>query len=78
MDTKEAATLLQVSPRRVTALAKSGKLPGEKIADEWQFRFEDVASWKPGRPGRPKAVQPVSEPKSPEPWVPGIAVFYCR
>lgn len=42
IDTAAAAELLQVTPRHVTKLAKSGELPGTQLGKLWRFRRADV------------------------------------
>ncbi len=54
--TAQAATILQVSRRRVEALINAKRLPAEKIGRDWLIRPEDLELVKVRRPGRPKAV----------------------
>uniref|UniRef100_A0A6H1ZFV7 Putative DNA binding, helix-turn-helix domain containing protein n=1 Tax=viral metagenome TaxID=1070528 RepID=A0A6H1ZFV7_9ZZZZ len=51
--TKKAAQTLGISPRRVLALIKSGRLPAAKVGRDWVIKKYDlklVSSRKPGRP----------------------------
>ena len=52
--TKQAATALGVSPRRVLALIEAGRLPAKKIGRDWIIEEQDldlVRDRKPGRAG---------------------------
>lgn len=54
MTTNEAADLLGVTPSRIKALIKSGKLKATKIGRDWQIERKSVTARKNGRrPIRP-------------------------
>lgn len=54
MTTKEAAALLGISPRRVQALIKSGRLPAKRIGRDWHIKPKDVDALQHRPTGRPK------------------------
>ena len=45
MTSTEAAERLRITPRRVTQLAKAGKLPGLKEGRDWHFESADVEAF---------------------------------
>ncbi len=49
----QAATALGVTPSRVHALIKCGRLPAEKIGRDWLIREEDLAALPERKTGRP-------------------------
>jgi excisionase family DNA binding protein len=49
----EAAEYLEVSPRRVRALAQSGQLPAERFGKSLAFRLTDLKRLKRLPAGRP-------------------------
>jgi molybdate transport system regulatory protein len=42
LSTEEASAYLRLNPKRVQALARSGKLPGRRIGRKWLFRRRDL------------------------------------
>lgn len=55
LTTREVAERLGVSPRRVTALAKSRDI-GRQVGRDWLFSENDVAALRERKPGRPRKV----------------------
>jgi len=53
---KEVATRLDVTPRRVQALIKQGRLKAVKVSGVWLITPEDLAALKILKSGRPKKV----------------------
>jgi len=53
ISTKEAAERLGLSVRRVQALIKSGKLPGQKFGAAYMINEKDLGKVKDRKPGRP-------------------------
>ena len=49
IDATTAAELLGCSPRNVRKLADTGKLPGNKIGNRWQFIRDDVEVFRDWR-----------------------------
>jgi excisionase family DNA binding protein len=45
MTIDEVARYLRLAPRTVYKLAKSGNLPGRKIANRWRFHQYDIEAW---------------------------------
>jgi excisionase family DNA binding protein len=60
LTTNQAATILQVSRRRVEALITAGRLPAQKFGRDWLIRETDLELVKVRYPGRPRAVPPVN------------------
>lgn len=63
LTTTEVAARLKISPRRVRALAKCGRL-GRKFGHVWMITDDDVEAYLragPGTPG-PKRKQPAGQP----------------
>jgi len=54
ISTKEAADRLGLSVRRVQALVKAGKLPGQKFGAAYMINEKDLAKVQNRKPGRPK------------------------
>lgn len=54
LTTNEAATILNVTPRRVRALIRAGRLPAEKHGRDWAIKPEDLELVKVRKPGRPR------------------------
>jgi len=50
--TKEAALELGITPRRVQALIKSGRLPAEKIGRDWIIDHKNLELVRVRLPGR--------------------------
>lgn len=50
----QAATRLGITPRRVLALIKSGRLPAEKFGRDWMIDESDLKLVKDRKPGRPR------------------------
>lgn len=42
LSTEEASSYLRLNPKRVQALARSGKLPGRRIGRKWLFSRHDL------------------------------------
>jgi molybdopterin-binding protein len=42
LDTSEAARYLRLNPKRVQALARSGRLPGRRVGRKWLFDRRDL------------------------------------
>jgi len=53
-NTAQASEALGVSPRRVLALIKSGRLPAAKVGRDWIIKKSDLKFVKNRPPGRPK------------------------
>lgn len=55
LSTEEASSYLHLNPKRVQALARSGKLPGRRIGRKWLFSRHDLeallASGDTAQPG---------------------------
>ncbi len=52
---EQAAALLHLHPRTVSALARAGKLPGRKVGKQWRFaraRLVAHVAETTGTPGR--------------------------
>jgi excisionase family DNA binding protein len=54
LTTAEAAERLGITPRRLRALVKVGKLPAEKFGTAYMINEKDLAKVKDRKPGRPK------------------------
>jgi excisionase family DNA binding protein len=52
-NTIKAAKALGVSPRRVLALIKSGRLPAQKLGRDWIIKSSDLKLVSIRKPGRP-------------------------
>jgi excisionase family DNA binding protein len=63
ISSKEAADRLGLSVRRVQALIKSGKLPGQKFGTAYMINEKDLALVKDRKPGRPKKLTSKRKPK---------------
>jgi excisionase family DNA binding protein len=50
----EAAAALSVTRRRVLALITEGRLPAQRIGQQWAIREKDLADYQPLPPHRPK------------------------
>jgi excisionase family DNA binding protein len=55
LSTREAATRLGVTPRRVVALIRAGRLPALRVGHTWIIREADLELVKDRRPGRPRS-----------------------
>ena len=53
LGTRDAATRLGITPRRVVALIRAGRLPALRVGRSWVIREADLALVKERRPGRP-------------------------
>ena len=53
LGTRDAATRLGITPRRVVALIRAGRLPATRVGRSWVIREADLALVKERRPGRP-------------------------
>jgi molybdate transport system regulatory protein len=42
LSTEEASSYLRLNPKRIQALARSGKLPGRRIGRKWLFNRRDL------------------------------------
>lgn len=54
LTTTEAAARLGISPRRVLALIKTGRLRARKFGRDWQIDPKDLEPVKVRKPGYPK------------------------
>ena len=54
LTTQQVAAILGITPRRVRALIKAGRLPAEKHGRDWAIKPEDLELVKVRKPGRPK------------------------
>jgi excisionase family DNA binding protein len=61
ISTKEAADRLGLSVRRVQAMVKAGKLPGQKFGNAYMINEENLALVEDRKPGRPKRLRPKTE-----------------
>jgi excisionase family DNA binding protein len=53
----QAAARLGITPRRVLALIKSGRLPADRPGLEWLIDPADLAKVADRKPGRPRRQQ---------------------
>ena len=53
LSTRDAATRLGITPRRVVALIRAGRLPALRVGRAWVIREADLELVKDRRPGRP-------------------------
>jgi len=53
LGTRDAATGLGITPRRVVALIRAGRLPALRVGRSWVIREADLELVKERRPGRP-------------------------
>ena len=53
LGTRDAATRLGITPRRVVALIRAGRLPALRVGRTWVIRDADLELVKERRPGRP-------------------------
>ena len=67
LTTKQTAEILNITPRRVRALIRAGRLPAEKHGRDWAVKLEDLELVKVRKPGRPA--------KSPEEILEGLPVI---
>ena len=63
LTTKQAAKILNITPRRVLALIHSGRLPAEKHGRHWAIKPEDLELVKVQKSGRPFRPQPAFRDK---------------
>lgn len=54
LTTKETAERLSITPQRVRALVRAGRLPAEKFGRDLVIKEEDLKLVKTRKPGRPK------------------------
>lgn len=52
--TSQAAAHLGITPRRVLALIKAGRLPAQKFGRDWMIDPKDLDKVKERKQGRPK------------------------
>ncbi len=52
----ETAKFLRVSPAKVRKLAETGKLPAQRIDDEWRFLKSALEEWLRGKPDPTQAL----------------------
>jgi len=45
VDTEEAARFLNVDPKTLQKMARSGEVPGYRIGKLWRFRISDLDEW---------------------------------
>jgi len=55
LTTRDAATRLGITPRRVVALIHAGRLPATRLGRSWIVREADIALVRERHPGRPRA-----------------------
>jgi len=55
LSTEEASSYLRLNPKRIQALARSGKLPGRRVGRKWLFDRRDIEAVL-GKRDRPEAV----------------------
>ena len=60
--TKEAAIILKVSPRRILAMIKAGRIPAKKFGSVWQIKKTSLDSVKNRKPGRAGWLKPTKPP----------------
>ena len=53
LSTRDAATRLGITPRRVVAFIRAGRLPALRVGRTWVIREADLELVKERRPGRP-------------------------
>ena len=53
LSTRDAATRLGITTRRVVALIRAGRLPALRVGRTWVIREADLELVKERRPGRP-------------------------
>lgn len=63
LTTAQAATILQVSRRRVQALITAGRLPAQKHGRDWLIARADLALVTVRRGGRPRKEKQLAESK---------------
>ncbi len=54
LTTREVATALGVTPRRVLAIAKARGVKGRRVGTAWLWPARAVEEMKPGPRGRPR------------------------
>jgi len=62
LNTKQAASLLQIHPVTLTCKAKGGEIPGRKIAGKWLFIEEDLQAYIRSGYAQPKPRPVLSYP----------------
>ena len=45
VDSEEAARFLNVDPKTLQKMARSGEVPGYRIGKLWRFRISDLDAW---------------------------------
>lgn len=50
----QAAERLGISRMRMNQLIRSGRIEAERIGNQWAIREEDLETYTPNPPGRPK------------------------
>ena len=63
LTTREAAERLGITPRRVTALIKSGRLPATKLGDIWVINPEDLELVGDRKVGNPNWIAAAKDKK---------------
>jgi molybdopterin-binding protein len=56
LSTKEASSYLRLNPKRVQALARTGKLPGRRVGRKWLFDRHELEALL----GRPQHTEPTA------------------
>jgi excisionase family DNA binding protein len=45
IDSEEAARFLNINPKTLQKMARSGEVPGYRIGRLWKFRISDLDGW---------------------------------
>ena len=45
VDSEEAARFLNINPKTLQTMARSGEVPGYRIGKLWKFRISDLDAW---------------------------------
>jgi excisionase family DNA binding protein len=45
VDSEEAARFLNINPKTLQKMARSGEVPGYRIGKLWKFRISDLDAW---------------------------------
>ena len=66
LTTPQVAELLGVTPRRVLALIKDGRLPSQQFGRDHLIRESDLKLVANRKPGRPRQIKPKTPAKNKE------------
>jgi len=58
LDARAVAAILQIHPKTVMRLARTGVLPGLRYLGYWRFRSSDIAHWLDAHAYPPSAPRP--------------------